>query len=956
MQFEFSAGRGQLGGAAQSTASPLLPFGPMSSPASHPSIKQNSSPSEMGSDLTQRTLGDAIPSADNQQTVISQRPPLGTAGRHSDDSGTRGPSSSIQAGTRLGDIELIEHIGGGGMGQVFRGEDKRLGRAVAVKVLSCDQSSDQDSVRRFLNEAKSAARLNHQNIAQVYSAGEWENHPYIVFEFVEGANLRTMIEEQGPLMLEEALSYTLQIADALAHASDRRIVHRDVKPSNVLIAPNGLAKLIDLGLARLSTGQNPDGDLTASGVTLGTFDYISPEQARDPRNADSRSDIYSLGCTLFYMLAGRPPFPEGTVLQKLLQHQGDEPPDICQFRPDLPEEISMVLGKMMAKDPRRRYPDSARLMEALLALADQIGLRPAGPTQAIWLPPHESRISTLHRQTPWLAPTLILASLTIGLHLIWSAHGEVDALRDFRNLGEQAGVEQPAPKGPPVGPVVVETLPVNSSVLQLLSQAEAGSMAVSGSNETVIDGDVSNGSLSPVEPRADSALPSQPRSRGGRGLNLPSAAASLGPRRQSAGISVLSLLGAVTPGSLSYSAATSPEANPASASDGNPGATPSLVMVHPNSADSSQYASVGEALAAQPDAELIELDFDGPNTEKPWTLGNRHLLLRAAPGRTPVVVFQPTGTDPILCPRDMIQVSGGRLTVESVSLEMDIPRDIPSESWALVRLLAGGRVAFRNCSLRLRNASDGFGSYHRDVAFFRASPRDNATMTLPDPMKLDRTPDIELDNCLVCGEACFVRLAESLPFQVTWHNGLLATSEAAFWIGGSSRTPSHDTTVGVDLQQVTAVTGGALLHLALAAHRPHIAPLRFSVSSCATESHPLILASGAITPSDELLNRLTWNCRSSVFQGGSPPLSFVDASGEAIRSERMDKWLETAGLASSLPQRIWQGVAGEGPMHSMEPNDYLLNLAEAGIPVDTVPAPGFLPREMPAGTSARPNP
>ena len=132
--------------------------------------------------------------------------------------------ATIKLGTRIGDIELVEHIGGGGMGQVYRGEDKRLGRAVAVKVLARDQSSDHDAVRRFLNEARSAARLNHQNIAQVYSAGESENHPYIVFEYVEGLNLRTMIEEHGPLMLEEALSYTLQIADALAHASERRIV------------------------------------------------------------------------------------------------------------------------------------------------------------------------------------------------------------------------------------------------------------------------------------------------------------------------------------------------------------------------------------------------------------------------------------------------------------------------------------------------------------------------------------------------------------------------------------------------------------------------------------------------------------------------------------------------------------------------------------------------------------
>ena len=182
-------------------------------------------------------------------------------------------------------------------------------------------------------------------------------------------------------------------------------------------------------------------------MTLGTFDYISPEQARDPRNADSRSDIYSLGCTLFYMLAGRPPFPEGTVLQKLLKHQGDTPPDICQFRPDLPEEVSFVLAKMMAKDPRRRYGDSTRLMEALLSLADLIGLRPTGPAQAVWLPPQESRISILHRQTPWLAPTMALACLVLALHFLWADEDGMGDLRDFRGPSEAMTLKESAGNG-----------------------------------------------------------------------------------------------------------------------------------------------------------------------------------------------------------------------------------------------------------------------------------------------------------------------------------------------------------------------------------------------------------------------------------------------------------------------------------------------------------------------------
>ena len=202
-----------------------------------------------------------------------------------------------------------------------------------------------------------------------------------MFEFVEGVNVRLLVEQKGPLPLAEAVSYTIQVAEALAHADARGVVHRDIKPSNVLITPEGRVKLIDMGLARLRNADPAGADLTPSGVTLGTFDYISPEQARDPRNADIRSDIYSLGCTLFFMLAGQPPFPEGTVLQKLLQHQGDEPPDVRQFRPDLPEELSRVLRKMMAKDPRHRYASSAELAVDLLALAEQIGLRPMSPDE-----------------------------------------------------------------------------------------------------------------------------------------------------------------------------------------------------------------------------------------------------------------------------------------------------------------------------------------------------------------------------------------------------------------------------------------------------------------------------------------------------------------------------------------------------------------------------------------------
>ena len=199
---------------------------------------------------------------------------------------------------------------------------------------------------------------------------------YIVFEYIDGTNVRDLVHANGPLPLADALNYTLQIADALTHAWEREVVHRDIKPSNILITPDGLAKLVDMGLARLEQLDSTVNDETATGVTLGTFDYISPEQARNPRDADIRSDIYSLGCTLFYMLTGQPPFREGTVLQKLLQHQGEPPPDVRQFRPDVPDRLAGVLATMLAKRPEDRFQTPADLSAALASCTDQLGLAP----------------------------------------------------------------------------------------------------------------------------------------------------------------------------------------------------------------------------------------------------------------------------------------------------------------------------------------------------------------------------------------------------------------------------------------------------------------------------------------------------------------------------------------------------------------------------------------------------
>ncbi len=275
-------------------------------------------------------------------------------------------------GRRLAHFELIEPIGVGGMAAVLRARDTQLDRQVALKILPPEMAQDPENVQRFHQEARSAARLDHENIARVFFCGEDQKLHFIAFEFVEGENLRNILERRGRLPVEEALHYLLQVAAGLAHAAQRGVVHRDIKPSNIIITPNGRAKLVDMGLARSLEPQHDLG-LTQSGVTLGSFDYISPEQALEPRDADVRSDIYSLGCTFYHMLTGQPPVPEGTAAKKLHHHQHVKPLDPRQYVPDLPYEVVAILDRMIAKQPKNRYQTPEELVQQLLAAAKKLG-------------------------------------------------------------------------------------------------------------------------------------------------------------------------------------------------------------------------------------------------------------------------------------------------------------------------------------------------------------------------------------------------------------------------------------------------------------------------------------------------------------------------------------------------------------------------------------------------------
>ena len=286
------------------------------------------------------------------------------------------------AGRRLGNYELIEAVGAGGMAAVLKARDLELGRVVALKILPPAAARDPEGVTRFKQEARAAALLDHENVARVYACGEDQGLYFIAFEFVEGINLRQMIDRRGAIPAAEAVRYMIQVAAGLAHAAERGVVHRDIKPSNILITPDHRAKIVDMGLAR-QLEASANGGVTQSGVTLGTFDYISPEQALDPRRADVRSDIYSLGCAFYHALTGRPPVPEGTAARKLHAHQHTDPLDPRAIRADIPDELVVVLARMMAKDPARRYQTPEELIAHLKGLAERLHLADASGQDSV---------------------------------------------------------------------------------------------------------------------------------------------------------------------------------------------------------------------------------------------------------------------------------------------------------------------------------------------------------------------------------------------------------------------------------------------------------------------------------------------------------------------------------------------------------------------------------------------
>ena len=672
----------------------------------------------------------------------------------------------LKPGSKFGQFVIVRYVGGGGMGRVYEGEDRDLERKVAIKVLPRRRAQDDGVVARFLNEAKSAARLNHENIAQVYLYGNVDGAPYIAFEYVEGVNLRDYVRENGALELNEAVDYTLQTAAALAHAAAHGVTHRDVKPSNIIVTPQKRVKLIDMGLARLLKPQIDD-DLTESGVTLGTFDYISPEQARDPRLADVRSDVYSLGCTFYYMLTGSPPYPEGTMLQKLLQHQGDEVPDAREANRNVPAEISAVVKKMMKKNPDERYQTPDALIFDLVEIADILGLRVSSRGRVESSPSVVGSVAL----RPWRLPG-VAAIVFFALFMWWYAFflkgkelslpkvepfappTQVATEDESTRLSTDAGSSDGSASPSDFSTNFPSTTGGSGAELDAYDLDELYSFNVSRLSDRLLGGNLEDGSdwrrayLGTSASIAESKRFAYGWRARGSGAGRVATSYSCAPspaENVSYSFCAYSALG--TSGDSDLSGVSVVRVVDRIGKAPNSFASLQAALANASSRESREGTSTGDG--SKP--VRIELKFSESVLIPSLTFDNIDAEIYAADGYYPVLKFEPSETAIGTGGESMFSLNSSNITFQGTTIEFAVPSQdaVSSEEWSIFKSVGSSRLTLRNSILTAKNmAGETYSSpMHSNVAIFRSESSS----------EIDESGAIEpfairLKNVAICGE------------------------------------------------------------------------------------------------------------------------------------------------------------------------------------------------------------
>lgn len=760
--------------------------------------------------------------------------------------------AQVLLGQRLNHFVLEELIGGGGMGAVFRARDERLDRVVAIKVIPF-VGEDPDLKRRFRNEAQSAAKLDHPHIARVFEVGSQADWHYIVFEYVSGINVRDKVTRDGALTIDDAVFVTCQLAEAIQHSADRGIVHRDIKPSNVLIGDDDQIKLVDMGLARSENFEISE-DMTASGVTLGTFDYISPEQARDPRDADIRSDIYSLGCTLYFMLTGNPPFPGGTMLQKLLSHGNSPPPDPRLLRPEVSDELTAVIRKMLAKSPDDRYQNALDLILDLRQIAEREGLSRSRSVAAVIASEPNRLLLWLERHAPWLAAAslLILSGGWLQLHSAVtrdsfnlsappvtassiSARGPAEDVADPRIDRDEGSDGEPSAKSPDparaapesagtedVGAVAPGTGAMTPGTMTpgtapgpglpnggpAVSRSDPGSGAFESASEFPEVGRRGDTSFEPTDPQGSALLP----------IEVP------GP-----GLSIRPPLAPGSPQEGKFRPPLLDEDIEVATADREV-AVRMVRVVGPDTAPRGESTSgvaitrtLREAIRVARREGVDQIEIATPAVESaPLELADSELsIVSVVPGGS-TLAFRPQASNLSMQRAAMFRVGASRVTFKNLHFVWKVPV-AEVDGGAMFRMEPSGIVRLNDCSVTIDNAARRDGIFAFDVITDPESPdrgRREADAFSPDqglPLVA-----IELDRVVVRGEISMIYMDFAAELQLRWRNGLLAVSRRLLDTSGALERPAEAAgPIQLSLEKVTARTPLGLARMRLGMSGAH---------------------------------------------------------------------------------------------------------------------------------------
>jgi serine/threonine-protein kinase len=903
-----------------------------------------------------------------------------------------------QSGLQLGHFAMIDRIRTGGMGAVFRALDTRLNRIVALKVLPPTLSRDPLIVQRFKNEGQAAAQLDHENVARVYFIGEEHGLHYIAFEFINGTNVRDLILDQQQLSVGDSLNYVLQIASALVHTSAQGVIHRDIKPSNIIITPTGRAKLVDLGLARKETKEDQAVDLTVAGTTLGTFDYISPEQARDPRSADVRSDIYSLGCTLYHMLTGEPPYPEGTVLQKLLQHQGDEAPDPAVKNRHVPENLSIVVRKMMAKDPRRRYQSAELLVRDLMLVAGTQGLRSISPEGLVWLSPPD-RASFWERHLAWIVTAALL--LGIAGFLEYGPASLFQATDDTATTGNDTGaggagkgtsprLQNAGPEGAtsPLGHTADARQQNRSTGAGQKKPTEADNPnrtdTEDSESQVAIDRNASDTpgnsghdvedaappvkSITPFplvgvqHPPGDggdsqfaSAVPRlDPRDQhGDSGNNEPRTVVRASGNTEKTGTNDTARPGetVVAPGNSAER--TGKEDPPVATATEDEG----IFVLGRDAASNKRFATLELACASIRDnGAVIELRFNGRRKESVLRI-NRKVTIRAAKGYHPVIEFRTAPANIEDYQARAIWVPAGTVDLVGVDLVLVVDDTAPAENWSLFSLERPDVVRLERVTVTIVNATQ------RPAAVFELRLADGALMPDMPVVGVQFRPPlkVEVTESLIRGDGDLFVVRHTEPARLAVDKSVIALRGSLLVAHGHSEASQGNAQLELRLDHVTSVMSAGLVRLQSGNMPRKLLPLQVSASNCIfsnSSTAPLVEMTGNF-PSQDFRELLSWSGQNNFYDRYTTLWTIASMKEAEARFDQWDavawrRWTEASETNPHFGPVVWNKRGWmTRPVGELVPSDFALdrqvannppvggatNFKDAGAELDVVPTP-----------------